>query len=864
MGLRPIAWPLTFLLAAAAFGQEPSELLSAPLAEAFGSAPLISGARLSPDGYRVSFIQTRPDGSSAALVFDTRSGNITGAISFSADDYDINWCGWATDERLLCSVRVVAKLCGPELPSVPCRDNTYAALIGNSIPFMRLVAVNADGSEPVLLLRQVRIPNQDRIIDWLPDDPDHVLIALGSRVYRVDIHDGSAASITSGRYPDSDWITDGHGNPSLRSTVSETSRTWYVRQRTAASWSTLHHTRLTDLEDQYRAVAFDGDTNEVIFFDRHEGRMALFALDLDNDGARRLIYADPRFDVGRIYRLGRYNRVVGVEVIEDRPTPHFFDAAIEHVHDTLETEFPGMTISILDEDEAQRRYLVFIHSDRDAGTYYVFDAGSPELIRVSDARPELREHKLAIMQPVSYPSADGTEIPAYLTLPPDGASGAGVVLPHDDPSGRDYLQFDFLAQFLAARGYAVLQSNYRGSGGYGEAWSGQGGYRDWGRAADDISDGARYLVEQGIVDSGRLCVVGRGYGGYIGLLDVIENIGLYRCAVSIGGVSDPSLVARRESLFVAGERWQKYVGSGNDVLQLGSPLQRANEIRVPTLLIHSRDDFDVPLRHSAELRDSMNDGYTDVELVAYDHAGHDIRPPRYRIDMLTRIGAFLDNHLAASRPDFFSTAGPAPDAVATVDFGIDATEPNGTCSDARFTGAAGEILRDFGHPLRKMRDDATDCRQLFMSGQIVLRESFAPNHADKVPDSVRTTFFIDPDQQDGADIVSLNGRSDGMGPGVPIVYGRPGYGIIGVRARMLDYACTIIVTNSRNAPEASYLTQPGGGNGQTSFVVVPAYAGRYYRIHAEIVKDTLLLRVTDAVEDRVIVDQREIVRSGCD
>jgi hypothetical protein len=264
------------------------------------------------------------------------------------------------------------------------------------------------------------------------------------------------------------------------------------------------------------------------------------------------------------------------------------------------------------------------------------------------------------------------------------------------------------------------------------------------------------------------------------------------------------------------------------------------------------------------LRDALQDEQADVELIEYEHAEHNISPPRYRIDMLARVGDFLDSHLGVPPPDFYSGAAAVADTLEIVDFGADTSRPNGICSDARFMAADGHVLRDAAGRVRGTHDDATDCRQLFTSGEIVLVASVAPDHTGNVSAPDRATVFVDPAQQTGVAIVSLDGKSLGGRSGVPVVYARPGYRLVGVRMTERNYACTVRVTGAANAEEPAYVTQPARRDSQVSLVRIPAYAGRYYRIQADVVDDLLLLRVTNATEDRVIVDQRELVAAGCD
>jgi dipeptidyl aminopeptidase/acylaminoacyl peptidase len=268
--------------------------------------------------------------------------------------------------------------------------------------------------------------------------------------------------------------------------------------------------------------------------------------------------------------------------------------------------------------------------------------------RVTNAYPALADRELAPMRAVSYPAADGAQIPAYLTLPKDHSADPlpAVVLPHGGPSARDYWDYDYLVQYLAASGYAVLQSNYRGSEGYGKQWRGQGGFRDWRRAVGDITAGTDYLVREHIADPKRICMVGWSYGGYAALMSVIENPKTYRCVASVAGVTDPHALGVNAGNFIGGAATSEFIGADDpDVREKGSPRERAAEIGVPVLLAHAHRDVNVPFTQSADFATALRRAHKDVDFVEYDNAEHDIRPERYRIDLLTRLGEFLDKEL---------------------------------------------------------------------------------------------------------------------------------------------------------------------------------------------------------------------------
>jgi dipeptidyl aminopeptidase/acylaminoacyl peptidase len=302
---------------------------------------------------------------------------------------------------------------------------------------------------------------------------------------------------------------------------------------------------------------------------------------------------------------------------------------------------------VIDESWDRRYYIVHVSSDRDPGSFYRFDVKQNQLLPISPQYPLLASHSLAPMEPIRYPARDGAEIPGYLTLPVAGAEGARptVILPHGGPESRDYWEFDWLSQFMAAKGYAVLQSNYRGSGGYGSDWSGEGGFRAWRTAINDLTDGAAYLVEQGVSDPNRICVVGWSYGGYAALMSGVEEPDRYRCLVSIAGVTDPGMLIDERRHFLSHKATGKLIGRDAEVIKRGSPLKRASEIRAPVLLFHGDQDINVSIKHSKKMAKALKRAKKSVEYIKYEDVEHSILRNGYRVDMLDRIGSFLDAHI---------------------------------------------------------------------------------------------------------------------------------------------------------------------------------------------------------------------------
>ncbi len=619
---------------------------NAELAEAFGRLPEMWDVRPSPDGSEVSMLHMLDkEDMPVALVMD-RSGGTQGVVASKKDKFDLDWCAWANSSRLLCGAHGIA--------------GTGSKLYSET----RLLAVDSDGTARKVML-QDRLQRkgqfgqfQDEVIDWLPDDPQHVLISLpsttGTGVARVDISTGRV-EIDNKQIPDIwEWVSDGRGHLRVRLFMDTGIRRWQYLDR-EGKWKTLHESAMDDLDDRFSIAGFGADANELLVFQPYQGRLALWAVDVSQDEpAWRLVYQHPEVDLNGVLRMGKYRRVVAVSYVTERAHYEFFDARVMEVTATLASAFPGKRINVIDESWDGRTWLIWIGSSTDPGHYSLFVPEQRSLVRLPPIYPALADRELAPMRPVEFTARDGVKIPGYLTEPVGQRPASGwptVILPHGGPQSRDILGFDWLVQFFAAKGYAVLQVNFRGSGGYGETWAGEGGFRAWRRTIADITDGAKYLLDEGVSAPGRSCIVGWSYGGYAALMSAIENPGLYNCVASIAGVVDPKMLIDDRRIFLNKKAVEAFVGRGDEVFEQGSPLRRAGEIDVPVLLFHGDEDINVPVRHSRALHKRLKKLKKPTDLVIYDDAEHSLWSNRARIDMLSRLGKFLDRNTPVVDPE---------------------------------------------------------------------------------------------------------------------------------------------------------------------------------------------------------------------
>lgn len=317
---------------------------------------------------------------------------------------------------------------------------------------------------------------------------------------------------------------------------------------------------------------------------------------------------------------------------------------------------------ILDESADGKYKLVYALSANGPGKYYRYDSTTHHLEELLGERPWLDGRALGPVRVVSYPSGDGVNVPAYLTLPPGSTDPRGlpaILLPHGSPGSRDELGFDWLTQFFAARGYAVLQPNFRGSAGYGNAWFVQNGFKSWKLAIGDVNAGARWLVAQGIADPGRIGIFGWSYGGYAALQANVADPGLYKAAVAVAPVTDLTLLKEEAGRYTNEDIERAYIGSGPHILE-GSPARNAGRIVPPVLIFHGDADFTVDIAQSRRMVSALKGAGKPCDLVVFPGLDHQLADGEARAAMLARAGAFMDAHLGGATVPSRVAAASAP------------------------------------------------------------------------------------------------------------------------------------------------------------------------------------------------------------
>jgi dipeptidyl aminopeptidase/acylaminoacyl peptidase len=359
-----------------------------------------------------------------------------------------------------------------------------------------------------------------------------------------------------------------------------------------------------------------------------------------------LLFKHPLVDVGEPI-LGADRRLLGVRYDVERPFVWYGDPKLKSAIERLESQFMGRVLHIIDSSADMNTLLLQASSDVDQGTYYVFEVDKTKLQKLGTAYPELNQKALGSMTNILYKAKDGTEIPGYLTVPTgmEKKNLPLVVMPHDGPVARDSWKFSYLRTFLADRGYAVLQMNYRGSSGFGQKWRADGLQDFGGISYSDIHDATRWAISEGIADPERICIMGSGFGGYAALLGATRNKDTYRCAISINGITDLETYVQHG--VVAGDEKARraMVGSDRQKLEQDSPVRNARNIDVPVLLVHGTKDWQVQEDHTKALANALEKHRKEYEEVLIKNAGHDLERKSDRMTLLKEVEQFLALYL---------------------------------------------------------------------------------------------------------------------------------------------------------------------------------------------------------------------------
>ncbi|WP_294332052.1 S9 family peptidase [uncultured Sphingomonas sp.] len=600
----------------------------------FAELPAVQRPELSPDGKHVA-AKLAIAGAQYFAVMDLDGSN---RHIIGAGDTDINWWNWVNDAWLVMGV-------GREVD-----------VQGDKWRISRVFGVEAATAKLVPLNTPDTGQNGDDVL-WTPHDGStRILLSAQTSIYsdepgfwprvdEVDVTNGRHRRVLDGRDEVMDWYADGNGTVRMGVGTSMDGRQRRLLYRPSA-------------RDSFRVIDKAKGVNEgllmpklflpdpgkaLVVQDDDEGFSALWEYDLTTMQRGKKVFGVAGYDIDGPVVDGRSSTLLGVEVTEKFARTAWLDPAMAALQKKLSDRIQGARVQITSYSADRSVVLLHVGDASAPGAYFLYRAEDDSLQAFSMNNKTLGLRRLHPVKTIQYKARDGLEISAVLTLPRNG-TGKNlplILMPHGGPEARDDESWDFMVQFLADRGYAVIQPNYRGSTGLGTKFLRKGDGQ-WGLAMqDDLNDAVKALAEQGIADPKRVCVVGASYGGYAALRAAQRDGALFRCAVSYAGVSDLQRMVAYDSKFLGGESIKDFLKSKAQDFKSVSPLFHAQDFSIPVLIVHGKKDRRVPFTQSKVMVDALKSAGKTYEFLEQREADHFFSRADDRLTFLKAMEAFL-------------------------------------------------------------------------------------------------------------------------------------------------------------------------------------------------------------------------------
>jgi len=609
-----------------------------PPPSAFAALPAMQSPAMSPDGTRYAFIAHAGD---RTLLYVAQLATNQAETVINLINARSRAVTWANDDTLV-------------LLASETETSFAARQVESFAPF----GIDLNGDLSIRQLAGARTVGggtfvRGRRLIGLERATGQVLASIGGGLYSVNAKSGDTDERDEPSGFTRDWVVDENGRARYRIEYRDKTDYFQILRRGGDGlWSVLGARTMELPELDLHGLDAEG---ELIVGVRptNPGRYGLYTVTASG-ALGRPVFLHDTLDVSDV-RIDPYNnRVVGAAV--EGESPQWFDADLRMEQASLDEAFPNELPWIVDWSQDRSQFIVQTEYDNRAPVFHLYDANERVARAITSTHPELDSAELAPRVPYTYMARDGVEIPGYLTRPL-GIEGPAplVLLPHGGPADRDVDGFDWFAHFLASRGYAVLQPNFRGSGGYGRAWE-YAGHGGWGIGVmqNDLSDGVAAAVAAGIADPARVCIVGASYGGYAALAGAAFTPELYRCAVSINGVFDLGDIftmyrGSRDGRSAAMTYFEQSLGlEGRSTrgLDPASPAQHAAQVKAAVLLIHARDDSVVLIGQSRKMERALRDAGKPVQFVELEGEDHWLSEAKTRLESLEAVDAFLAQQLA--------------------------------------------------------------------------------------------------------------------------------------------------------------------------------------------------------------------------
>jgi len=603
---------------------DPTELI--PLRDFFRN-PERSRFQVSPDGGSISFLQ--PFQSRMNVFVQPRTGGEAVRVT-GETERDVAGYFWKGPRRIV-----------------------YRKDFRGDENF-HVMAVDADGKNLVDLTPFEKV--RANIIDLRLDNDDELIIAMNKRdpavfdAYRVDLNTKHLTLIAQNPGNVTGWVTDHSGCIRLALVTDGVNVSILHRPDENTAFTAVV---TTHFKDEIEPLFFDFD-NKLLFVSSNINRdkAAIVRLDPTTAKEESVVFQHPEVDVAGLAWSRKRKVCTDVQFVTAKRQRKIFDAETETIYADLQRRLPGYEIDLQSHDRDENIFIVAAWSDRTQGVRHLYDATSKTLTKLAEIAPWLHEGDLAEMKPITYQARDGLTIHGYLTLPKEADKNLPLIVnPHGGPWARDAWGYNPEVQFLANRGYAVLQMNFRSSTGYGRAFW-EAGFKQWGRKMlDDVTDGVRYAIARGIADPKRVCIYGGSYGGYCALAGLAFTPDLYACGVDYVGISNLLTFLRTIPPYWKARLDTFYEMVGNpetdkEWLAEASPVMHADKIRAPLLIAQGAQDPRVNIDESNQMVAALKKHGVAVEYLVKENEGHFFANEENRFEFYEVMEKFLKKHLS--------------------------------------------------------------------------------------------------------------------------------------------------------------------------------------------------------------------------
>ncbi|MEG3123878.1 alpha/beta hydrolase family protein [Sphingomonas sp. GB1N7] len=626
------AIPLSLISAVAPAADTPPP--PPPPLESFAELPFMEGPELSPDGTKVAARISVGGVQRFAII---PLAKVAESRTIMLGDNDLNGWTWVNDDWL------IARLGG------------MSPVQGDKWYLRRAVGIKADATKVVQLGNDAG-QNADDILWVARDGTPHVRIAMQTSIFSdqsgfwpvvrdFDISTGRNKVVQNAVDNVMNWQADGSGTIRLGLSYVDNSRAYRVLYRAAAgqSFRTIDKARGSAASLGDMPALFLAEPGKAVAYSDDDGFDSLYAYDLATLKTGTKLFGTPGHDLGGLISDELGTRLLGVRYTDTRSRTHWFDPALAKIQQDIDKAVGAREGRIVSWNRNFTIFIVRVGNASNVGQYYVYAVDEGTMSLLAKISNTLGSKSYAPVKTIQYKSRDGLEISAVLTVP-QGKPAKNlplILMPHGGPAARDDESWDWWTQFLASRGYAVLQPNYRGSTGYGTAFQDKG-KGQWGLAMqDDLTDAVRWAADNGLADPKRVCIFGASYGGYAALRAAQRDKGVYRCAVSFAGVSDMPAMLRYNGGFLNGGRSKDYLRAQAPDLKGVSPINFAGDFSIPLLMVHGKADTVVPVAQSRDMAQKLKAGGKPFRYVEQPKGDHHFSRQEDRLQFLKELEAFL-------------------------------------------------------------------------------------------------------------------------------------------------------------------------------------------------------------------------------